>query len=460
MIGDQTSPGTITHQRYDGELLELAYPTAQVIRALGAPGDSVTVNIGDDFDPNLPPLAAYYMNEAYDTIIDETGRYPLFSQGIHIASGTRLGGGQSFGFDAAQQSQVYGDDFPLLGQANDLGFSIEVKPANGHATDDGELVNLGQGALALEYRDNRYHLSARTSAGTFQAVSGSAMPAVWYRVAVRYSGGQLTLNVNGTEFSVPATGDIDFNWTLNSESLEADADANHDLLLGKNYTGQLNSLKWYNLAGNPLMAFSDGTTTKTVTIGADGFTQLTLQSQGNLHENGSIIGLQRIAVHTDNVLQYASVLSTDAFAQIAGQYAVTLAPGAPPINVAGLTSAGRPGILAQHNIRFSLFNEAHAGVLSFAWETVNWILPLESIGIVMQQLGYLAGIGDGEFEPDEFIIALVDVVTIFPPAKPLKLFTKPLRGLTRGLKETNPKFMRYFAVSLNRAVRKAKKRRL
>jgi len=457
LIGDKTSAGTIVHNRYDGVPLEIAYPTTQTIRAIGNQGDSVTVHIGDDFDPNLPPLAAYYMNHIYEEVTDETGRYPLHQRAVQIVSGTRMGAGSRYQFDADEQSLVYGDALTLLQQNADLGFSLEVMPGNGHTSEDGELVNLGQGALVLSYGDNRYHLKMRTIDGEFTTTSASAMPAVWYQVAARYTNGQLYLNVNGNVFTTPATGNLDFDWTNNSETAQLDPNADHDLLLGQNYTGGLNSLKWYNLAASPLMTFDNGAASQTVTIGTEGYTPLTLLSQGNLHQNGSTLNLQRVAVYTQNVREYASVLSTDAFAQIAGMYAVTLDPNAPPINIAGLENAGQLDFFAQHNIRFGLFNEAHAGILDFAWDAVNWILPLESFATVFQQLGYLAGIGNGEFEADVFIIALVDVVTVFPPAKPLAAFTRPLKALTKGLKNSNPRFMRYFAGALNGAVRKARK---
>ena len=93
----------------------------------------------------------------------------------------------------------------------------------------------------------------------------------------------------------------------------------------------------------------------------------------------------------------------------------------------------------------ALFPQAHAqgGFLDFGWSVVNFFLPIEDIGIVLQQMAYAVSDPD-KFEPDEFIISLINVVTIFPPAKPLKLVTTPLRALFRSLKAVNPKFVKHF----------------
>ncbi|MFT5084630.1 MAG: hypothetical protein ACI9Y1_002685, partial [Lentisphaeria bacterium] len=194
-------------------------------------------------------------------------------------------------------------------------------------------------------------------------------------------------------------------------------------------------------------------------VGAEGVSDVLVLSQGRMHEQGGALALQRISIYSDNIREYISILSEDGFAQLAGQYVTTIAQDTPPIDMAALENYGSTsGLVSNVNVNFSLFSQAHAQESSsFGWGLLNWILPIESFVIVFEQLGYLMGIGDGEFQADEFIIALVDVVTIFPPAKPLKLFVKPLRAMTRALRSVNPKFMRYFAVSLSRVLKKAKK---
>jgi hypothetical protein len=83
-------------------------------------------------------------------------------------------------------------------------------------------------------------------------------------------------------------------------------------------------------------------------------------------------------------------------------------------------------------------------------------LPIEDLGIVIDQLTYLVT-DPSKFDAGEFLLSLVNVATIFPPAKPLKLFTAPIRGLLRAIKPLNPKFARYIGGALLKVVRKAKK---
>ena len=70
------------------------------------------------------------------------------------------------------------------------------------------------------------------------------------------------------------------------------------------------------------MKFADGTTQTTVTIDATKKSTLVLNSTGKLHEHGGSLGIHRVAIHTDNVNQYASLVSLGAFSVIAGKGSV------------------------------------------------------------------------------------------------------------------------------------------
>lgn len=67
------------------------------------------------------------------------------------------------------------------------------------------------------------------------------------------------------------------------------------------------------------MKFADGTTQTTVTIDASEKAELVLNSTGKLHEHGGSLGIHRVAIHTDKVNQYASLVSLGAFSVIAGK---------------------------------------------------------------------------------------------------------------------------------------------
>ena len=455
MIGDQAAVGVINHVRYDSTAINVPYKIEETIQALGVEGESVTVNIGDFRDPNLAPLAAYYMNSAYGGFVaDETGRYPLTAKHVNRVTGTAMGGGRSLRFEGenptdegSQPSILYTNSVDLLKKTTDIGFSVELLPRE----TSGTIVDLGDGAQKLTLNSSgQLVYTVRTSGGVNQLTSAIVSNDQWHKVAARYQSGQIQLWVDGELQSAVATGDIDYQAS------------EKELVIGEGFTGRLNSLKWFDWASQPVMSFADGSTQKTVVIGVDGKAGLTLKSTGNMGSNGSLLKVQRVAIHTNKVRQFASLMSAAGFADVAGQYVDTLATDTPPINVAGLTPGysmiGTQLVATNQNLPLSfMIPSAHADEeSSFFWDAINWVLPLEDFGIVFEQLGYL--MTDPEkFDGAEFAIALVNVITIFPPAKPLKLFTTPLRAMFRKLNHINPKFAKYFGGVIDGVIKKAKK---
>lgn len=467
LIGDKTTAGTITHQRYDNQPIEMPYNVTETIQVMGKEGEQVTVHIGDMGDPNLVPLAAYYLNAVNsDVIQDDTGRYHLNATQVTRASGTLLGGGHSVRFNAdLGDSYLFGDNLTGLEQAQSLGVSLEVLPMAGA---QGSLVNFGQGALQLSF-DSQHRLVYQliTATGTHTLVSKPLMSGRWYRVAARYHDGQMTLWIDGEEAQQAVQGALTIQLAGNSSEAErADPGRRHDLEIGKGFTGQLNSVKWVDWSGQPVMTFADGSVATTVTLPVPvaqqplAYVDLTIRSTGRMNSQGSQLGLQRVAIHTSKVRQYASLVNTASFATLAGLYVETLADDAPPINLAGLQpqSTPPPYAVAGVAVLHYLVPSAHANstVQSFGWGLLNFLIPLESFEILFQQLGYLVSDPD-KFEADEFVIALVDAITLFPPAKPLKLFTTPLKAMTRAMKAVNPKFAKHFGGFIDRVMQKAKK---
>ncbi|WP_416398403.1 hypothetical protein [Allohahella sp. A8] len=459
MVGDTSTAGVIDHVRYDSTAIALPFKTSATIKALGQPGDAVTVKIGDFRDPNLAPLAAYYLNELDgQLVLDETGRYPLSAQFVTQARGTPMGGGRSLRFSSVNQtidgevpSVLWTDSAPALKRLNSIGFSIDLKPTErDSAMVSGTVVDLGNGAQTLQLQsDGTLVYRVRTDTGNYIVRSAPVGVNQWHRVAARYHNGQAELWVDGTLTQMPASGVLTYS------------DSGRTLEVGKGFEGQLNSLKWFDWSSAPVMTFADGSTQTTVTVGPDNFTDLTLQSTGAMGAGNSLLTTMRVAVHTDQVRQYASLVSQAGFAVLAGQYADTLDPNAPPINVAGLTPTYSMLGVAQYvpprPVQIPFISQAHAadGESNFALGLISWILPIEDFGIVIVQLGYL--VSDPEkFDGLEFSIAAVNVITIFPPAKPLKVITTPLRALLRKLNDVNPKFAKYFAGYLGKVVQRSK----
>jgi hypothetical protein len=348
LIGDKTTAGTITHTRYDNQLIDIPYPVTATIQVIGKEGDRVTVRIGDMGDPNRVPLAAYYLNAVTDDRVeDDTGRHHLHAAQVTRAPGTALGGGHSLRFDATQgDSYLFGDHLSGLEQAQSLGVSLEVLPMAGA---QGSLVNFGQGALQLSF-DGQHRLvyQLTTATDTHTLVSKPLMSGRWYRVAARYHDGQMALWIDGEATLQTVQGALKVQLAGNSSEAErADPNRRHDLEIGKGFNGQLNSVKWVDWSGPPVLTFADGSVETTVEIPAPvaqqprAYVDLILISTGRMNSQGSQLALQRVAIHTSKVRQYASLLNTAGFAALAGVYAETLAEDAPPINLAGLVPPGR-----------------------------------------------------------------------------------------------------------------------
>ena len=479
MVGDQPANGKHRYQRYDGTVIDVPFRTRHPIRALGEKGEDVTIRIGDLHDPNRSILAAWYMND-FDgtrqaaTVTDETGQFSLNSQHVDWFSGTRMGMGNSFRFrndnptpdpddgDATEPSALWVRDLSALKQPNHLGFTLEILPDQATA---GELVNLDQGVMRLAYGNNQQlELQIRTTKGKYTVTSEPLSAGRWHQIAARYHNGRLELSVNHQLRGTDASGDLAFDQNTDDtkrDQLQPDRD---DLVVGMGFNGQLNSFKWYDWSSAPVATFADGTVSTTVTLKDDtGSMPVEIVSTGNLRQGSSQLNLQRIAIHTDKVRQYGTLISAQTFGQIAEQYTDTLSTTAPPINPDGLLASYSKNNQGYYVNTFagggtglplsSVMPQAHAGFADFAWGLVDFLLPIESIKEVVVQLSYLVTDPD-KFEMDIFIVSAVDVLTIFPVAKPLKLFTTPLKAMMRFM----PKKMRpHFARALKQVMNRAKK---
>ena len=455
MIGDRTSAANFTYQRYDNTNIDVPYQVQRTIKALGSEGDVVDVSIGDMHDANRQLLAAYAMGEVDQGFIhDNTGRASLTAANTQSQFGTRLGAGKSLSFAASNNSELTLATAPLLNKNSDIGFSIEVLPKGDPA---GQLINLGKGAQTLVVNEHSQLVyQVRTDAGLFSLTSDAVFQNRWYQVAGRYYNGQLELSVNGVVKRTAINGDIHFDTSAD------------DLVVGKGFTGQLNSLKWIDWSSQPVMTFADGSTTQAVTIGATGSTDVAIKSAGNFRNTvqGSIssLDIQRVLIHTRNTKQYASLISLEGFGRIAQQYTDTVSTTAPAINLAALQSSysqNAQGVYASNyqsnltlaGVNLSLIPQAQAGSISdFLMSTVEFLLPIESLNVIANQISILAD--GGEVDGVKFMLAIMDVLTYFPPARPLQLLLRPLKGLAHIMPR---KFRNHFIGALGGIANKARK---
>jgi hypothetical protein len=151
----------------------------------------------------------------------------------------------------------------------------------------------------------------------------------------------------------------------------------------------------------------------------------------------SNLGIHRVAIHTDKVHQYASLMSLDTFSVIAG-----------------ISSESTP--LSQQSVSLPLsflFPQAHAYL---GESLVNWFLPVQEVKAIIQQLTY--AVTDPEkFEPDVLVVNFIIAVTYLPPGRVLQPFAKTLGVVFKTLKAINPKFMKYFAGMFKGVMSRAKK---
>jgi len=467
MVGDVAIDGVVTVERYDGTLIDVDYETSAEIEVNGDGGELLTVALGDLSDPNLEPVLALLMNDI-ETVEsgfeapDEVGLHPAAATLITPVLGTPLGDGRSYLFRKADAgvagSSLVVPQSDVLERVDDVGFRLDFMPYD----DEGTLLNVGNGTHTISYSVGAgvtYRL--RTTDGTVVVTHSTAViPSQWHTVAVRVKNGFIELEVDRVPvLAVPLTGTIDYA-------------GGGDLVVGDgDFHGQLNSLKWYDWSAEPLVEFADGSTSRSVVLDASGVATLTLQSAGRLNalQPGAAIRMLRIAVDCGTARQYASLISTAGYAEVAGNMLdANLLTGAPPVDLSGWTAQGpKPADNApSFAARIGLISVAHAqsggeSLADKAWGfvkgTVAFFIPYEEFFVVVRQLGYLAQRSD-QFNPVELILAGLGVATVVPIAKPLKLVLKPLKlfiGNAQGRA-----FTRAFAGVLGRAIQLAKKGQL
>lgn len=455
-VGNEAVDGVAIHERFDDVNISVPYQVSGKVTVTGADGEITNVELGNQFDKNLAPLAAWHMNSVYEQQVeDDAGQIPLNSIGVVNSISNRLGAGTSFGFinDPEVESKLWADNVTRIQLENNFGFSLEVLPrgANG-----GEIVNLGQGAVKLTYENSRLAFSIRTESGMYSISSETLLPGRWYQVAADYQNDQIILHIGDDSYAAAATGVIDYQNTGNSGEARLDPTRNHDLVLGGEFFGNLNNLQWYNLTSQPLLVFDNGSTEKSIAIDAAGSIDVAVLSTGNMHTNGSQLDVQRIAVSTASTSQYVTIVSRAAFARLAGIHVNSLADDVPPINELALQKYQEKNSEFAGNLLMSVAYAQDGGSSFFDFGLLNWILPIHSLKVVGQQLAYVTGISEGKFDPIAFTLATLDVISFFPPAKGLAFVVKPLQGFCYFANRIHPRFMTYMGTGLVRVMSKAK----
>jgi len=429
LLGDRPNGGPVTYNRYDGTAINLDYQTSGELKVKGQAGDTVQVQLGDLIDPNVEPLLAYYMNDLEDVGSDPEAPAKILSDipdelGLRTGTGTNvevvadhpLGRGSSYLFDGSARIEAASDT--VLMKPEQTGFRIDFKATQA----GGEIFNLGGGQrLILSGSTLRYEIE--TDEGQHSVVKTGITLHHWHSVGGRYANGQLELQVDGTPITAPASGAVQYSGS--------------QLILGQGYQGNLNSFRLYDWTSQPLVQLAGGGATQAVQLSGSGEAALVVESTGQLGalQSNSTLRTLRVAVTVDGARQFVSLLSSQAYIDLGGQYLESFSSAAPPVDVGGLNYQPLPWFagltIAPLDYMIPKAYAEESGVWSFIKGAANFLIPLEDFKILGEQLYYMAT-GDWErFDAMELSFAALGVATVLPVMKPLKLVLNPLKKFIR-----------------------------
>ena len=456
MVGDASQDGSVDYQRYDAETLAIPYTTHTDVSVSGVAGDNVTLLLGTLSDPNLEPVVVLPLREfaapvpgaatlggvrATASTTDATGVSSANVYGAVLQRDTPFGAiANSTHFTPGTRVIVPAD--PGL-YSQQPGMRVDFKAAAA-----GTLVK--NGPVVLRYTGDAVVLEVTTDQGVYTLSSGVLSAGVWHTAGGALYNGQLHLEVDGVSLPpVTAPGLLSYG----ASGLE----------VGDGFTGNIMNLKWFDYLREPLLTFANGQPSQVVTFAADGTQTFTVQSTGRMNNQvGSALDIQRVAMTTSagNRVRYINLMSLNAYRDMAGIYAVTAYKGAevPPINMAALVNPNYQGPADGFFIRsaYAATSPLADGFISIISGAVSFLLPIEDIGIIYQQINLLI-VGDPSFDPVQLAISSVSVMTFLPgPGALLRPVLRPISRFYR-LMSRNSKAIKAFAGVLDDIVSKAKR---
>ena len=309
-------------------------------------------------------------------------------------------------------------------------------------------------------------LNAQTSDGNYFVELPNFPLGQWKKVAVSYQNGTLTLALDDERATVQASGDLQYREVfideLDSEGNLISSD-DFGMVVGQGFDGNLDCLKWFNLFTQPMVTFEDGTSQTEVVIDSNGSAQVTVNSLGRLQSFGSRLSMQTVAAVTPMDSQPISLISTDVFEALTeATVSAGLIEGIPEYSQAYLNDTSTDeldsvGFINTGN-QIGLFANAYAYELG--WRqilgVVSMLIGLDSLQVIWEQVGNL--LMGREVDLVSLSIAILDVLSLFPPAAPLKAVTVPAKLAIKLLRVGNTKAVKYLGGVMKKMVQKAKGR--
>lgn len=459
MVGNASQEAAFNYTRWDNTQFSVNKAIEGSVDVYGEQGETVSVSIGDAFSPNRLTQAAYWMNDSAVIAKDEVGFSNGLFENVSLNNSTLAGAGKSVSItQALGPSRIKVPNASRIQQTDDLSFSIEIRPFD----KTGQIINLGEGLLLEMLPSGSLKLSARTQSGTYSVSQTELLPLnQWHKVAGSFQNGLLKLAVNKERYQTAVDGELLYSKiALYYEEPELLVEE-HDLVIGQGYHGLVNCLKWFNLASQPLATFADGSERSDVEIGESGVVRVAINSNGGMQSFASELPVQSIALTAGDTRQTLDLLSSETFESLARATLSTgLVANTSDFNLAALNQS-RP--VAGHGVpgwmnNPALFPAAQAYDIGF-WDVVSIVkslIGLDSLEVIWEQVGNM--FSGREVDIVAFSVALLDVLSLFPPAAPLKVLTVPAKTAIKLLKLGNTKAVKYLGGVMKRMFDKAKDR--
>jgi hypothetical protein len=199
-----------------------------------------------------------------------------------------------------------------------------------------------------------------------------------------------------------------------------------------------------------------------VVLDSSGEAKAQVISTGNLQSFSSRLPMQSVAVSSAGERQALKLISLKMFGDLS-RIAITgnLVATAPAIDEAMIASGYVEQTYSQTALAYtvdSLFPKAYAYDIGF-WDVASIIgslIGLDSLQVIWDQIGNMVAGRDVDIV--SFSLAVLDVLTLFPPAAPLKLVTGPAKIAIKVVKLANPKAARYLGGVIKKLYNNAKNR--
>jgi Big-like domain-containing protein len=272
VVGNRTEDGVADFISKDGTPKSVPYATWATLTATGTPGQTMELQLGDVFEPNVEPIAWYAMDDLSEgKVVDEYHDHEaaVTIPGVSLDLGSKTTGAGSLRFDG--QSQVEVPDHTALTLANDVGFTIDF---NAGTPQEATLLSKS-GAYGASLVPDGFGVRVKAFV-IVDGVEHSALSDVvdlgtWHTASIGFEGGVLALDVDRKQTRTNVAGVIETRAG--------------PVVIGSGFIGNLDNVRLFDLSRPKLAAFEDGSFRTSLLIGPDGRASVRVRSLGNLRNH-------------------------------------------------------------------------------------------------------------------------------------------------------------------------------